>query len=187
MDLWELGGKEISLHSNNITKLEELRGMEGKMRMREHLRFWRILEIQCNAQMQKNEMSVGEEVTTCIQTTTRQEMIMKLFIFFFFFWSKAWSIYWNGIINTETTGLILKNHDWRRSVKLYLDTIFLSANRLRSWNLCITLVLQGLAFLHDQQEVVGREPPGGPAPLRGLVMSPLLPYCLATEYGKNIS
>ena len=27
---------------------------------------------------------------------------------FFFFWSKALSIYWNGIINTETTGLILK-------------------------------------------------------------------------------
>ena len=36
---------------------------------------------------------------------------------FCFFWSKAWSIYWNGIINTETTGLILKNHDWRRSFK----------------------------------------------------------------------
>jgi len=36
--------------------------------------------------------------------------------------------------------------------------------------LCITLVLQGLAFLHDQQEVVDREPPVGPVPLRGLVM-----------------
>ena len=68
-----------------------------------------------------------------------------------------------------------------------LGTIFLSANRSRSWNLCITLVLHGLAFLHDQQEVVGREPRAGRAPLRGLVMSPLLPYCLATEYGKNIS
>ena len=51
-----------------------------------------------------------------------------------------------------------------------LGTIFLSANRSRSWNFCITLVLQGLAFLHDQQEVVDREPPVGPVPLRGLVM-----------------
>ena len=80
-----------------------------------------------------------------------------------------------------------KDHDWRRSVKLYLVTIFLSANMFDSWNLCITLVLQGLAFLHDQQEVVGHEPPGDRAPLRGLIMSLLLPYCLATEYGKNIS
>ena len=42
-----------------------------------------------------------------------------------------------------------KDHDWRRSVKLYLVTIFLSANRFDLWNLCITLDLQGLAFLHN--------------------------------------
>ena len=68
-----------------------------------------------------------------------------------------------------------------------LVTIFLSANRSRSWNFCITLVLQGLAFLHDQQEVVGHEPPGGPVPLRGLVMPLPLAVLLVTKYGKHLS
>ena len=68
-----------------------------------------------------------------------------------------------------------------------LGTIFLSANWARSWNVFITLVLQCLAFLQDQQEVVDHEPPGGPVPLRGLVMPLPLAVLLAKQYGKNIS
>ena len=68
-----------------------------------------------------------------------------------------------------------------------LGTIFLSANWARSWNVFITLVLQCLAFLQDQQEVVDHEPPGGPVPLRGLVMPLPLAVLLVTKYGKHLS
>ena len=89
---------------------------------------------------------------------------------FFFFWNKAWSIYWNGIINTETTGLIYRKPRMASKNQVYLLLSSSPPSWTRSWNFFITLLLQCLAFLHNQQEVVGREPPGGPVPLRGLVM-----------------
>ena len=105
-------------------------------------------------------------------------MLLMLQVFFFFFETRRGQFI-EMELSTRRPQASFRKPRVASKNQVYLLLSSSPPSWTRSWNFFITLLLHCLAFLHDQQEVVGREPPGGPVPLRGLVMSLPLSVLLA--------